>query len=90
MPKLKLDAALRKEYDAVADILYAKGLVVDANPFVVKSTGANMFDVTWSGKNSTSNILFDEEKTGIELLEPIRSERQYTFLTYDKSIIQAE
>ena len=31
MPKLKLDAALRKEYDAVADILYTKGLVVDAN-----------------------------------------------------------
>ena len=90
MTKLKLDATLRKEYDTVANILYAKGLVVDANPFVVKSTGANMFDVTWSGKNSTSNILFDEEKSGIELLDPIRSERQYTFLTYDKSIIQAE
>ena len=90
MPNLKLDATLRKEYDAVADILYTEGLVVDANPFVVKSTGTNTFDVTWSGKNSTSNILFDEEKSGIELLEPIRSERQYTFLCYDKSIIQAE
>lgn len=90
MPKLKLDAALRKEYNVVADILYTKGLVLDANPFVVKSTGANSFDVTWSGKNSTSSILFDEEKSGIELLEPIRSDRQYTFLTYDKSIIQAE
>ena len=56
MPKLKLDAALRKEYNAVADILYTKSLVVDANPFVVKTTGANMFEVTWYGKNSTSNI----------------------------------
>lgn len=35
MPKLKLDAALRKEYDAVADILYTKGLVVDANPLAI-------------------------------------------------------
>lgn len=90
MAKMKWDKTLRKEYDAVANILYTKGLVVDANPFVVKSTGANMFDITWSGKNSTSNILFDEEKSGIELLNSIRSERQYTFLTYDKSIIQAE
>ena len=88
MPKLKLDAALRKEYNVVADILYTKGLVLDASPFVVKSTGANSFDVTWSGKNSTSSILFDEEKSGIELLEPIGSDRQYTFLTYDKRLFR--
>lgn len=90
MSNLTLVASLRKEYDAVAKILYTQGLVIDDNPFVIKSTGANTLDITWSGKNSTCNILFDEEKTGIELLEPIRSERQYTFLTYDKSIIQAE
>lgn len=90
MSKLKLDAALRKEYDSIASILYTKELVLDTNPFVVKSIGRNVIDLTWSGKNSTSNILFDEEKSCIELLESIRSERQYTFLTYDKSIIQAE
>lgn len=90
MPKLKLEATLRKEYEAVANILYTKGLVIDTNPFVVKSTAANVLDVTWSGKNAISNILFDEEKSCGELLETIRSERQYTFLTYDKSIIQAE
>lgn len=90
MRELKLETALRKEYDKIANILYAKGLVLDSNPFVTKSTFANALDMTWSGKNSTNSILFDEEKSCFELLETIRSARQYTFLTYDKSIIQAE
>ena len=53
MPKLKLDAALRKEYDAVADILYTKGLVVDANPFVVKINRSKYVrcDLVWEKLN---------------------------------------
>lgn len=84
-------SALSNEFNAVSKILYDNHLLLDSNPFIIKNyDGKQSYDLTWAGKNSANSILFDEEKSCLELLSVIRPERQYTFLLYDKSIIQVE
>ena len=91
MIKSKLFSMLTNEYEEVAKILYANHLLLDNNPFVVKNyNGKQNYDLTWSGKSSINSILFDENKSCFELLSAIRPARQYSFLMYDKSIIQVE
>lgn len=90
MKKSKIEAQLLKEYTVLSNILYQKQLILDANPFSSQQTGPEQLALTWSGKNASNSILFDNKKSCSELLDTIRPERQYTFLLYDKSIIQAE
>ena len=82
---------LYREYANITKILFERQLLLDSNPFCQTNFhGKDSYDVTWSGKGTQSSILFDEEKSCLELLTAVRSARQYSLLLYDKSIIQAE
>lgn len=70
--------------------LQKKNIVHDYREFSVKSTGRNLFEISYPGKNETSNIVFDKHVTGGRIMETLLKNLQYNVLFYDKSFIQAE
>lgn len=90
MIKSKLFSELCEEYRDLCAALYSRQLLLDSIPYLQKQTSETSYTVTWSGRNSSNTILFDEGKSCSELISTLRTERQYSLLLYDKSIIQAE
>lgn len=91
MIESRIFADMLSEFNIANKVLFEQKLIVDSNPFCISNyTDKQNYDISWSGKNPANTILFDEERSCIELLSAIRTERQYSFLLYDKSIIQAE
>ena len=71
------------------DDLRKKGLLRDENGISTK-TGRNSIGISFSGKSETSSIMFDKYISSSCLIDALLKDRQYTFLLYDKSIVQAE
>lgn len=70
--------------------LYSKGIVRDYLGVSVSGTGKNSFAITYSGKNSSSSVVYDKHITVSEIMDVLLKELQYTVLLYDKSLFQAE
>lgn len=72
------------------DELYIKNLVRDCRGITENQIARNMFEISYSGKNTTSSIVYDKHVSGEEVICALLKNLQYTLLLYDKSIIQAE
>lgn len=81
---------LTGEFSQICRVLYDRQLLIDSNPYTKNVTGKNSYQISWSGKSKANSILFDEEKNCQIILEMLRTNRQYSLLLYDKSILQAE
>ncbi|WP_313182737.1 DUF2290 domain-containing protein [Lacrimispora sp.] len=66
------------------------GIVKEAIGESVTCKGHNDYAITWSTKNDTSSIIYDKDISIDELIDGLLINNQYSFLLYDKSIIQIE
>lgn len=70
--------------------LYSKNLVRDYRGISNNQIASDMYEISYSGKNTASSIVYDKHISSEEIIQTLLKELQYTVLLYDKSIIQAE
>lgn len=65
-------------------------LLRDENGIAQRNLSGSVLEITYSGKNDASKILFDKHISCAQVMDTLLSEQQYTVLFYDKSLILAE
>lgn len=81
---------IKKEIEQVLTELREKEYIRDENGISDKQTGMNEYEISYSGKTDKSSIVYDKHISGSSIMEQLLVNRQYSFLLFDKSIIQAE
>ena len=81
---------LKKEIEQVLTELRDKEYIRDENGISEKQIGINEYKLSYSGKNDKSSIVYDKHISGSFIMEELLENRQYSFLMFDKSIVQAE
>lgn len=81
---------LIKEYTMVYSLLYEKKYIIEHRELRHSCTGKDMHEITWSGRNQEANITFDMNLGITPILDTLLQEEQFSFLFYDKSILQVE
>lgn len=79
-----------KDINRTVDELRQKELIRDVCGVADKQTGANAFEISFSGKSDANSVMLDKHVSASYVMNTLLQERQYTILLYDKSIIQAE
>ena len=70
--------------------LRSKELLRDENaPSQIKRSG-NKIEISFSGKNDASSIVYDKHITSNKMIDTLLVNQQYNILFYDKGFIQAE
>lgn len=90
MATSKMVKAVLDDINKTIKELYSKGIVRDYLGVSANGTGKNSFAITYSGKNSSSSVVYDKHITVSEIMDVLLKELQYTVLLYDKSLFQAE
>lgn len=72
------------------DELYLKNMIRDYRGVSENQIARDTFEMSYSGKNSTSSIVYYKHVSGEEIIQTLLKELQYTILLYDKSVVQAE
>ena len=85
----QLSKNLMKDIFRTVAGLYSKELVLDVN-MPSEKEGNGYIEITYSGKTSEKNILFDENASSDTIFDVLLKNNEYSILLYDKSIIQAE
>ena len=86
----KLYKEILRDINKTIDALRMAELIRDEQGISEKCYGNNVIELTFSGKSSESNIVYDEHLSHKEMIGKLLEHRQYTILLYDKSIVQAE
>ena len=77
------------DYKKIVCELYSKKLLRDHKEFSIKNVG-NIMLISRPLKKDESNILFDTSASIDDIMDMLLKKQEYSFLLYDKSIIQAE
>lgn len=88
LPKIAKD--IKKDIEVTTRALWYSELIIETTGESILSTGNNSCNITWSTKNDSNNIFYDTDVSIDYLFEQILKNRQYSFLFYDKSILQFE
>lgn len=86
----KLAKELIKDISTTMSGLRERNLLRDENGISQGYQPNGVYEVTFSGKNDSGNIVYDTNISYSHLIDVLLSGRQYSVLLYDKSIIQAE
>lgn len=81
---------LLKEYTILYSLLYEKGYLIEHRELSYSQTGKDKHELTWSGRNQEANVTFDMDLEINSIVETLLREEQFSFLFYDKSILQVE
>lgn len=76
-------------YKTIED-LYSLNMIRDCKGVSDKQMGRHTYEITYSGKNESSSVVYDKHISGEEIINSLLDDLQYTILLYDKSIVQAE
>lgn len=90
MSDSNLRSIIIKEYSKLLLELYKEGLAIDSNEMSNSETGYKKYSITFANKNDSSKILFDKNVSANDILDQLVSNRQYSILLNDRSIIQIE
>ena len=86
----KLGKEIIKDIDATISELRSMRFLRDENGVSQHTLTGNLLEVSFHGKNSAGGIMYDKHISCTHLMDVLLTNRQYTVLLYDKSIIQAE
>lgn len=81
---------IKKEIEQVLTELRDNEYIRDENGVSDKQIGINEYEISYSGKTDKSSIVYDKHISGSSIMEKLLENRQYSFLMFDKSIVQAE
>lgn len=86
----KLSKEIIKDITSTTSELRNMGFLRDENGVAQYVHPGNLLELTFHGKNDSNSIMYDKHISCEQLMAVLLKQRQYTFLLYDKSIIQAE
>ncbi|WP_141434472.1 DUF2290 domain-containing protein [Bacillus sp. 03113] len=90
MSKKDIVNMLLKEYIMIYSLLYEKRYIIEHRELSHSHTGKDMHELTWSGRNQEANVTFDTSLEITPIIDTLLQEEQFSFLFYDKSIMQVE
>ena len=93
MSKKKSEALVKKiikDINSTVAELRQKELIRDERGIANIQRGANIFEISFSGKTNANSVMLDKHVSASYVMNTLLQEHQYTILLYDKSIIQAE
>ena len=90
MPAPRLVKNIKKDIENTLIELRSRDLLRDEMGISERCTGGNTYEISFSGKNDTGSIVYDNHISGNEIIETLLCNYQYTILLYDKGLIQAE
>lgn len=81
---------IRKDIDDTITILRNNNIIIGENGTSINQEKKNFFSITYSTRNDTTNILYDQSIGYDDIIDKLLINKQFTVELYDKSIIQAE
>lgn len=81
---------INRDIENVRKILFDCKLIKEMKETSIKCTGRNKYVLTWHTKNSTSNIIYDNDIDIDVIMKELLKNEQYSIILYDRSIIQFE
>lgn len=90
MATSRLVKDILKDIEQTLTELRSKELWRDERSPSQRMTSGNKMEISFSGKNDTSSIVYDNHITSSEMINTLVINHQYNILFYDKSFIQAE
>lgn len=81
---------LRNDIDKTVHFLRKDHLLRDECTIITRNLDKNCTELTFSHKNDSSKILYDNNISYYEMIDRLLKSQQYYILLYDKSIIQIE
>lgn len=90
MATSKIVKSILDDMNKTIEELCRKEIVRDLKGISTKQTGKDSSEISFSGKNESGSIVFDNHITAAEIMEVLLKDLQYTVLLYDKGLIQAE
>ena len=90
MAKNEILKVVKKDIENAKKILYENDLILEVKGESTKEFSKNCYNITWNGKNSNSNIIYDNN-IGVDfIMKELLQNQQYSILLYDRSLIQFE
>lgn len=86
----KIIHSILNDIESTITILRGEYLIRDEQGCSLKEFGRNSYNITYNGKSTTNNIMYDKNISLTEMMDILLKERQYTILMYDKGIVQCE
>ena len=86
----KIISIIKRDIENVKQIVFENDLVKELKESSIKCIGKNKYNITWSSKDTTSNIIYDNDIDTDIIMKELLKNQQYTLLLYDRSIIQFE
>lgn len=90
MAKNEILKVVKKDIENAKKILYENDLILEVKGESIKEFSKNSYNITWNGKDSNSNIIYDNN-IGVDfIMKELLQNQQYSILLYDRSLIQFE
>lgn len=90
MKPSKIISNIKKDIENVKLILFEHELIKEIKESSIKCIGRDKYNITWSSKNDSSNITYDNDIDVDIIMKTLLKNQQYSILLYDRSIIQFE
>lgn len=81
---------INRDIENVREVLFEWKLIKEMKETSIKCIGRNKYVLTWHTKNSTSNIIYDNDIDVDVIMKELLKNEQYSIILYDRSIIQFE